>query len=309
MRKKIMLFLLLLALLAAPARAAADPDYTGEIDVVTGEALEGEGAQAARVRVNDTTLYDRARGQFVYLASGGEVYANAADGMLVNGPVSIESGVALTLTRNGEALAEPNLSQIDEPGAYAVSVKGVDAAAELFSFTVVGEWANLPGGFTTPDGFYIMDATLDGEEIDFDRYHVDMLEEGAYEIDCVCPATAMHYHLSTTIDRTPPTLTLDGRQDKNGRYHSAVQVTLEPGCAVTLTRDGAPADLPGDGRLTEAGMYQLQAFDAAGNVSSAQFTILVYLDLNSLLFFALVCLSLSGVLAYILVKRMRFKPA
>ena len=105
MRKKIMLFLLL-SLLAVPARAAVDPDYTGEIDVVTGEALEGEGAQATRVRVNDTTLYDRARGQFVYPASGGEVYANAADGMLVNGPVSIESGVALTLTRNGWGYTE-----------------------------------------------------------------------------------------------------------------------------------------------------------------------------------------------------------
>lgn len=310
-RARLLSLLLALLALAVSARAAADPDYTGEVDIVTGDALEGEAAEPTRVRVNDTTYYDRVTGMFVYPVSGGEVRAAVADGMLTGGPVSIEAGegVALTLTRNGVPLSEPDLSRIAEPGAYAVSVKSVDAAAEVLSFTVVGGSANLPGGYTTPDGFYIMDAKLDGEEIDFDRYHVDMLEEGAYEIDCVCPAAERHFSFSTVVDRTPPALALDGKQDKNGRYHSAVQITVEPGSAVSLTRDGAAADFPRDGRLTEAGMYQLQAFDEAGNVAAAQFTILVYLDLNGLLFFTLVLLTLAAMLVYILVIRMRFKAA
>ena len=56
-------------------------------------------------------------------------------------------------------------------------------------------------------------------------------------------------------------------------------------------------------------MYQLLVFDAAGNSTSEQFTILVYLDFNSLLFFALVCLSLAGVLGYVLFSRKRLRIA
>ena len=56
-------------------------------------------------------------------------------------------------------------------------------------------------------------------------------------------------------------------------------------------------------------MYQLQVFDAAGNSVTEQFTILVYFDLNSLLFFALVCISLAGVLVYTLYSRKKLKVA
>ncbi len=83
----------------------------------------------------------------------------------------------------------------------------------------------------------------------------------------------------------------------------------EPDVTAVMTRDGLETDFPSDGRLSEAGMYRLDVFDAAGNAATAQFTILVYLNLSGLLFFATVCLTLAVVLAYILVKRKRFKTA
>lgn len=305
--------LLLLAALCAPARAAVDPLYVGQLDAVTGEAVTGSSqTQSARVWLGDALYYDRETGSFVYPVGVGvhEVRASVADGMIVNDTVSVSApeGVELSVKRSGAAEPEANPGSISVPGDYAVSVMDVDGAATLFTFTIVGESANLSGGYMMPEYFYILDATLDGADVFFDRNYIGMEDEGLYEIEYACSETGVHYRLATTVDRTPPELTLDGKLDKNGRYRSAVQIGgLEPNCSASLTRDGADVRFPSDGRLSEAGMYQLRVWDAAGNAVTEQFTILVYLDLSSLLFFALVCVSIVGVLGYILYKRKNLK--
>jgi hypothetical protein len=307
--------LTLLCALCAPAFAEIDPYYSGTVDSVTGEAIEGAGTSSAtRIRITNNMYYDREARSFIYPTgvSTYEVRATVADGMVVTDPVEItaDEGVELTLTRNSTVLEESDLSHIADVGRYSVSVRVIDSSVTLFSFTIVGASTNLPGGYTMPDGFYIIDATVNEEPADFDRNFIGMEQEGLYDVEYVCPDTAIHYHLMTNIDRTPPQVTLDGKLDKNGRFHSAVQVGgLQAGDSVVMTRDGTAVDFPADGRLTEAGVYQMQFYDAAGNAVAAQFTILVYLDLNSLLFFALVCVSLAGVLAYILVKRKKLKVA
>ena len=314
MKKLICAGALLAALLCAPVRAAPDPLYVGEVDAQTGEAVaDAAPVDAERVWLPGGAYYERMTGSFVYPVDGGvrEVRANVVDGMLVSGPVSVTAsdGVELTVTRGGSPDPLPDTESISAPGAYAVSVTGTDGAMTLFTFTVVGEATNLSGGYAMPDGFYILDATLGGEDTVYDRNYIGMEDEGLYELEYVCADTGVHYRLSVTVDRTPPLVTLEGERDKNGRFHSAVQIGLEPGCAVNLTRDGESLAFPRDGRLTEAGMYSLEVFDAAGNQAAEQFTILVYLDLNGLLFFALVCLTLAGVLGYILYQRMKFKAA
>ena len=297
----------LVCALCAAASAEVDPYYSGDIDPATGEAV-AESPTAVRVRVNDTTYYDRESGFFVYPTLSGiyEVRASVADGMIVNEAVRVtaDDGVELSLSRNGTTLEGADLSNIAEVGTYTVTVKDVDAMVALFGFTIVGEYANLPGGYVMPDGFYILDATLDGEDTYYERGYIGMEDEGLYEIEYVCSDTSVRYHLTTTVDRTPPEITLEGKLDKNGRFHSAVQVGgLEGVTGIALTRDGESMPFPYGAKLSEAGMYQLTAFDAAGNAATEQFTILVYLDLNSLLFFALICVSLAGVLGYILYKR------
>lgn len=302
----------LLCALCVSALAEADPYYMGEIDASSGDPVTESVSSSARVQISETTYYDHEARAFVYLTGSGvsEVRSNVADGMIVNGPVSIsaDEGVELTVSRNGTALEEADLSGIKDGGSYTVAARDVDAAVTLFGFTIVGAATDLPGGYVMPEGFYILDATLDGEDAYYERNFIGMEDEGLYEIEYVCPDTSLHYKLTTTIDRTPPQITLEGRLDKNGRYRSAVQVGgLEGVTAIGMTRDGTAMRFPSDGKLTEAGMYQLQAFDAAGNSTTEQFTILVYLDLNSLLFFALVCVSLAGVLGYVLYKRRNLK--
>ena len=306
-------FLALLGALCAPARAAIDPYYSGAVDIVTGEATEGDAAAAAtRVRITGNMYYDRESRQFIYPMGMYEVRANVADGMVVTEPVEIsaDEGVELTLTRDGEVLEEADLSHVADVGKYALNVRETNETVTLLSFTIVGASTNLPGGYTMPDGFYILDATVNEEPAAYERNYIAMEQEGLYDVEYICPDTSIHYHLMVNVDRTPPQVTLDGKLDDHGRFHSAVQVGgLQAGDSVVMTRDGSTVDFPADGRLTEAGVYQMQFYDAAGNAVAAQFTILVYLDLNSLLFFALVCVSLAGVLAYILVKRKKLKVA
>lgn len=302
----------LLGTLCVPAFAEIDPYYSGAVDTVTGEATDTAGSTASSIRISDTMYYDMTTHTFVYPTGSGtsEVRSNVADGMIISEPVSVtpDDGVEVSVNRNGTILEEVDLSNINLVGNYMIAVKGTDSTFNLFGFTIVGERANLSGGYVMPVGFYILDAKLDGEETYYERNYIGMEEEGLYEVEYICPDTAARYTLVTTIDHTPPQITLDGRLDKDGRYHSAVQVSgFQPGDSVAMLVDGEAQAFPSDGRLTVPGMYQLEIFDAAGNSTSEQFTILVYLDFNSLLFFALVCLSLAGVLGYVLFKRKKLK--
>ena len=59
--------------------------------------------------------------------------------------------------------------------------------------------------------------------------------------------------------------------------------------------------------MKPSGNYALEVTDAAGNSATYQFTILVYFDSNSLIFFSLVVLSIAAVAVYIVIKRKNLK--
>ena len=305
----------LLGTLSLPALAAVDPYYTGNVDPSTGVPVASASADASsRVQINGTTYYDQEARSFVYPTGSGvrEVYSNVADGMVVTDPVSVttQDDVVVTVTRNGAVLENADLSRISAAGDYTVAARDVDTTRTLFGFTIVGATTNLPGGYRMPDGFYILDATLNEEDVNYDRDYIGMEDEGFYEVEYICPDTSVHYTLTTTIDRTPPQITLEGKRDKNGRFHSAVEIGgVEPGSTVGLTRDGESYPYPSNGQLVDAGMYFLKVYDPAGNFTTEQFTILAYLDLNSLLFFAVLVFVNAAVVVYVFFLRKRFKIA
>ena len=55
--------------------------------------------------------------------------------------------------------------------------------------------------------------------------------------------------------------------------------------------------------LTQSGKYQIELADEAGNKTTYTFTILVYFDGNSWLFFGLVFMACVGVVIYLLHSR------
>lgn len=298
---------------AARDARAVDFSYSGALDSETGLPYSSvEETASNEVVISDTMYFSRADQLYAYPVGSGvsRVRASVADGMIVTEPVRLtaDDGVTLTIYRNGTELPMEGTDVLSETGQYVVSAKEGDASRNIFSFSIVGERAALPGGYTMPEGFYILEAVCEGEDTYYDRNYIAMEQEGTYRVEYVCPDNGMRYTLLTTVDRTPPALTLEGRRDSQGRFHSAVNVLgLEADDTVTLTRDNVEVSLPLSGRLTESGVYTLEAFDSAGNSTAEQFTILVYFDLNSLLFFSLVCFSLAGVLGYVLYKRKNLK--
>ena len=139
-----------------------------------------------------------------------------------------------------------------------------------------------------------------------------MSEEGAYQIVYESFITELSYTLTTTIDRTGPELTFEGRIDKNGRYHSEVKYyKVGEGDRVVLFQDGVEVTpsiaADGTGTILDSGNYILDAYDAAGNMTEYTFTIMVYFNVNSLVFIALLLAVIIGVLVYIFIKRERLK--
>ena len=308
----------LLLALCVPA-LAADTDYSGPLDPETGEPpAETSGRNGTgRVRLAGNMYYDWLDHCFAYPIGEtlSEVRADAADGMVLTSPVSVSASgeAAVTVYRDGIEY-EGNPERIDEPGAYTVFSVVDGQSRRMLGFTLVGSSTNALHTFVVPDGFFIREATRDGEAIYADRYSVSMEEEGAYVIEYECTATDIAYKLETRIDRTPTLLNFEGRLDRQGRVRSALRFTgLEPGDRVFLENAGEYVDVAldtdGVGVIRDPGNYRLTVRDAAGNETEYEFIILQYYNLQSWVFFLLVFAAVTAVAVYVWLQRKRLKIA
>ena len=308
--------LVLASVMAAGARA--DLSYSGYLDPVTNEpvARSDSADTTGRVQLSNSMFYDWNTHDFVFPVENSltEVHCTAADGMVLTRAVSIsvETENVILVYRNGEEYTGDR-SAINQPGEYTVSVRNGDNWRRLFSFLLVDSMTNMVHTFTVPDGFYIVGATRDGENIYSDRYRLNMEPEGSYVIEYECTYTEIVYTLETIIDRTPPELTFGGVIDSRGRVHSALSISgMEEGDTFYILRDETVEVTPtkevdGTYTLPDSGNYRMQVFDYAGNSVEYVFTILTYFNASSWVFFGLVLDTLGAVIGYILIKRRRLK--
>lgn len=314
---------LCVAVRAAPADTdGADPaapdytfvgefGYTGRVDAETGYAPESTAQarqDASRERINDLASYDRSAGMFVFQLDNGELFASVMDGMAVREPVrfSVTGDDPVTVYRDGNEIA-PEDGVLDRAGDYVVRCGSSGRDRRVLGFTIVGTTTNALSAYTMPDGFVLRAATRDGEELPYSRYSVMLAEEGYYHIEYRCPAADLDETLDVTIDRTAPELTLSGRVGADGRVRSEVTISDVPEDGfLSVERDGEPISVSlsgGRGVLRNAGAYTVVVSDEAGNRTTYEFTILLYLDSNGYLFLLLVILALSSVTGYALWKR------
>ena len=312
--------LMLALLLALPAFAEGEESeedsftYSGEIDPETGSAPgTAVTTQDGRVELSSGVSYDSARELFAYtLGDGTELFCSAADGMLLTGRVTLEYRGPSTLTvyRNGETVDMTGAEELRDPGVYVVAV-GTDSAARVLSFTLLGAATNQVRSYTVPEGFILRGAQRDGEEIEYSRYTVEMEQEGQYVIRSRCPAIDRDYTLTVTIDRTPPALQLAGKVGSDGRVHSAVEISgLSAGDSLYVTHDGEPMGLSldeGKGDLKDTGYYTVTAADAAGNTVTYEFTIMLYLNTNAVVFILLLIAVVASIFIYAVWKRRSLK--
>jgi hypothetical protein len=323
MKKRFLLITTALVLLAAaafPAFAEDEEEYKGDFDyngVIDSESGYGDGSAAAsadgRVTITTSMLYDRDRAMFVFPLQGtDEVLCSAADGMIVTEPVTlrVSGSSALQVYRSGEPFDMTGLNEIEQIGEYIVYA-GADSGDRICSFTIVGSATSVIHRYEMPENFVIRNATLDGSVTDYSRYYVDMEKEGSYRVDYSCTTTNQDYTLVTQIDRTPPKLVLSGSVGSDGRVHSAVRFSgLEPDDTLYVELDGKPYNVEisnGSGTLKNTGVYHVVATDKAGNSESREFTIMVYLDSNGVLFILLVIAALAAVVVYAVFKRRTLK--
>lgn len=307
--------LLCTSALAAPEeseRFAGEIGYSGVVDAETGYAngTARDKSSDTLVTVADGIEYDRASGYFlVSPGDGATLRASVTDGLIVNAPayLSVEGDARLALYRGGESVELPDNGVLDEAGEYVLNRADETSERRLMSFTVVDGPTNGVLSYSMPDGFYVREATLDGEEIAYDRYRVDLSREGSYHIVARCPDAELDETLDVVIDRTPPELVLEGNVGADNRVRGAVTFSgVGADETVSLTRNGEQYRVTmngGRGVLRETGSYVLTAVDEAGNAATYQFTILLYLDANALWFAILTALALCGVLGYVIWKR------
>lgn len=289
----------------------ADYDYSGLLDYATGLPV-GSGSpltgDTGLVYLADGMSYDAARGRYVYPLGDGSFTCTAADGMVVTQPVSIEAGdTAISVFRDGTEVAAEEYQSLATPGEYAVYAGAGESGRRVMTFTVVGRRTNLIYGYSVPEGFFIRDATWNGEETGFDRYFVSMEGEGDYVIEYRCPTANLTYILEVTIDRTPPELRVEGKLGDDGRIHSTVTFSaVGEGGTLGILKDGEPYRASTN-TLTEPGEYSLTITDEAGNSMTYEFEIMLYLDSNSVLFILLVVGAVAAVIGLAIWKRKNFR--
>ena len=138
----------------------------------------------------------------------------------------------------------------------------------------------------------------------WDRSKVNMLEDGSYRVQYECPKSGLSYTLQTIVDHTPPKLALENVV--NGLAKGPVDTSdLEEDCKIGITLNGGRMSYRGE--LTQSGDYEIILQDEAGNRTHYSFSILVYLDANSWIFFGLVVLAVAGTGVYLYLERKRMR--
>lgn len=122
-------------------------------------------------------------------------------------------------------------------------------------------------------------------------------------VDYRCVRSGLSYELDVTVDTTPPVLALSELNEKNQARGPVSLADIEDGSSISITLDGKQISYKSE--LTESGEYQIVLMDKAGNVTQYAFTILIYFDLNSLLFFGIALAAVAAVGAYIVISRKR----
>ena len=305
MKRTLLLTMAMLTLLTVSALAyETDMNYTGIIDSFTGQPID-ENADAADtdiVVLDASSYFDRSDGMFVYRVSGvgNEIRCSVADGMMTSDHVRVEisEGMDCTLYLDGEQTDVFDLSDLSEAGSYAVTAGPSAQDSRIIRFTICASTSSNIEKYWVPDHFYVTDVLCNGEKKASPSNLIDLTEEGEYQITYYCLPTKIPYYLNMQIDHTAPTITLNGVVD--GVAKGPVTISdVESGTSIYMERNGQ--QIPYSEELTKNGSYTITVYDEAGNVTTYDFELLVYFNVNSLAFFA-AFLLLGGVLVWYLVR-------
>ena len=257
------------------------------------------------LHIAGNTYYDPGEKAFLYYVNATAsqvVRSNVADGMITEQAVTVkaDAGVPLEVYLNGNRVQSISGGTFQTPGEYVVMYVGGAVPERLFSFTIVPKLCNSVTSYTLPVGFEFTEASLNDEVITFDKNYIKLTEEGVYNIHYRCLKTNVSYQLQLKTDYTGPVLSL--KEVKNGQARGPVDISEAKSAAyVAIYHNGER--ITRKDVLTESGEYYIELADEAGNKTVYSFTILVYFDGNSWLFFLLIIGSCVGIIIYLMRSR------
>ena len=312
----------LLTLSLAPLTAkASDFDYNGEIDPFTGEPADDdyslldfgydeEDSQGGTVWITDNCYYDFGKSCYVFPVDdqGGEISCSVADGMIVQNNVdfSATDGIDPRVYLNGNVIDHKN-GQFTYAGSYIVTVMNAGEERQILGFTICGEMTNSVMGYAMPEGFDIISVSYNGEDTGYYGGYVDMSEEGRYYVSYECYQNGLEYALNLTVDITPPTLVLEGVNEKGRASGPVTIVNEDPDASISIARDGNEFPMVVSYVLTQSGKYVVTVTDKAGNSSEYQFIIMIYLDSYGVILLIILILIIIAVGVYIYYTRTHLK--
>lgn len=289
---------------------SVDIGYEGVLDSYyeSSGIVSQDKESTARTAVSGNISYDSTTGLYYFTVAdiAKPFTANVTDGMIVTGEVTLScpQGITAELFKDGE-LYSGDISKITEKGVYVYRVKANnDVSEQILSFTIVGSVTGLVSGYALPDGFAVESLLFNGEAKSTGSSYIPFDEDGRYSLTYRCSATRKIYTLELTVDHTPPELVLEGIE--NGKIRGPLTITKQdPSDTVAVYRDGEPE--PYTPTLTKSGEYTLVVTDEAGNRNSYDFTILIYLNYGSFIFFGALALILAAVAVMLAVSKKRLR--
>lgn len=286
--KRYLIPMIMLLILAAPVTAKA--------------------AQTDRVCIDTNVYYDTAENCYIYVIENlgnVEIQSSVASGMYTNGPVSLKYNNTLNVTvfKDGVQLEASDYSEISEPGSYVVQLMGSGVSSSVLNFTIVGELGAF-SKYVMPKGFSIMGLYKDGEEVETNGSVAEFGEEGFYLVDYMNIETGVTYSLRVTVDKTPPTLALEGVVDGVAKQGVSLR-DKEEGATLYIEQDGVSINPPAV--LEETGKYYVKITDAAGNYSEYSFEIRVGINGMTLLFVIVFIIMVIALGVYLFVERTKMR--
>ena len=261
---------------------------------------------ADQTAISSSVIYDSAKQRYIYITEQGRVEATVMDGMIVTEAVSVaaENSLPVTMYRDGERLEQTDMTSLTESGYYVLQYTDNEGIPQtIMEFTIAPSLTGMIAHHALPAGFTVTTASRNGEELPA-ASQIDMQTEGSYRITYICQRTGVSYELDVDIDHTPPTLALAAVKD--GVARGPVDISdLEPGATVYMTLDGRQYNYRE--KLTRSGDYEIWVFDAAGNYTKYEFTIMVYLDGSGFAFVGILLLLILGVVMYMTIEKKRLR--
>ncbi len=283
-------------------------DYTGPLDIYTGDPVQSETSSSEEVRIGDGVSFNSFSRRFIYKAGKARILCSVADGMVVTeGVVLSKDGECnLAVYKDGEPMEEIP-SEITEEGTYVVVTWTNSTETQLLTFRIVNDITGKLTRYVLPTGFTVKSVTVDGTPVAHGAGTVEMMQEGNYVINYVCAATGAEYKLELEVDHTPPDILFIGLDDNDEARGPVTIAGMKEGDRISIVFEDEVVGMDEEYKVSETGDYHVVVTDIAGNTIEKDFRILLYLNFNAVLFILAVILLIQGIAIALIVTRKKLR--